>query len=499
VARDLNSLRAMRGAAIVLAVTSACNVASSVTGLSSALPQALPDDVFSTLKDPADAHAELCAHDATDTTFPDDADRITKAFCQDVKGGTVPEPAGLADLLELLGLGFADPAGGNGTAGNPAFAILGHSSALTAREVSAIAPTAFVFTPLGSGGAVPPDYTFLAYDPGESFVEVAAYSPLDMGVDLYLVLFDKTCTSSAAGCTPNDMLTPNQTTGWSNVRIYESTTALEDTIADCRQCHIGAGHDNPTNGDPMILRMQELEAPHTHWFSTATTGGVALLADFHAAHGTDEDYGPIPAALIDQSDPDQMAAFITAAGFGDQPNAFPSAEIEQQVAAAAPLQPQVNMPMGASASWTAIYDAAASGSAIAAPYHDVKVTDPDKLAEMTAAYTACRTGGPPLADDIRDVLLDQGLSDMGFAPQPGMTGMAMLQQQCEQCHNSRLDPTITRENFLVDQLAQMSRAEKDLAIARLQTPTDTRLAMPPPLFRLPSDADRAAMIAELSK
>ena len=51
------------------------------------------------------------------------------------------------------------------------------------------------------------------------------------------------------GCTPNDMLTPNQTTGWSNVRIYESTTALKDTIADCHQCHIGAGHDNPTNGD----------------------------------------------------------------------------------------------------------------------------------------------------------------------------------------------------------------------------------------------------------
>ncbi|HEY1817326.1 MAG TPA: hypothetical protein VGG74_33500 [Kofleriaceae bacterium] len=487
----------MRGAAIVLAVTSACSVASSVTGLSSALPQALPDDVFATLKDPADAHAELCAHDPTDATFPEDADRITKAFCQDVKGGTVPEPAGLSDLLELLGIGFADPAGSNGIAGDPAFAILGHSSALTAREVSAIAPTAFVFTPLGSGGAVPPDYTFLAYDPGESFVEVAAYSPLDMGVDLYLVLFDKTCTSSAAGCTPNDMLTPNQTTGWSNVRIYESTTALEDTIADCRQCHIGAGRDNPTNGDPMILRMQELEAPHTHWFSAATTGGVALLQDFHAAHGTDEDYGPIPAALIDKSDPDQMAAFITAAGFGDQPNAFPSAEIEQQVAAAAPLQPQVNMPMGASASWTSIYQAAASGSAIAAPYHDVKVTDPDKLAAMTAAYTACRTGGPPLADDIRDVLLDQGLADMGFAPQPGMTGMAMLQQQCEQCHNSRLDPTITRDNFLIDQLAQMSRAEKDLAIARLQTPTDTRLTMPPPLFRLPSDADRAAMIAEL--
>ena len=80
-----------------------------------------------------------------------------------------------------------------------------------------------------------------------------------------------------------------------------------------------------------------------------------------------------------------------------------------------------------------------------------------------------------------------------------LDGRALLAQQCQQCHNSRLDPTITRERFLVDQLDQMSRDEKDLAIARIQTSLDTRLTMPPPLFRLPSDADRAVMIAELRK
>ena len=483
----------MRWRLALLAVTSACDFTADVPVTSSAMPQALPGDVFETLKNPADAHAELCAHDATDTTFPDDADRITRAFCQDVKGGTVPMPGGLDDLLSLLGLSFK-----NGD--NPAFAILGHSSALTAREVSAIAPTAFIFTPLGSGGAVPPDYTFLAYDPGEAFVEVAAYSPLDMGVDFYLVLFDKACTNAAGGCTPTDMLTPNQTTGWSNVRIYESSTALNDTIADCRQCHIGAGHDNPNGGDSLILRMQELAAPHTHWFSKSTSGGIALLADFHEAHGTTESYGGIPAAQLDNSDPDQMAALITAAGFGTQPNAFPSAMVEQQVVAIAPLQPQTNVPMGWSQTWADVYQQAASGSAIAVPYHDVKVTDPDKLARATHAYVAWRTGASPtLSEDIRDVLLDSGLPDMGFQPQPGLDGHAILVQQCQQCHNSRLDPTLSREKFLVDQLDQMSRDEKDLAIQRIQTSLDTRLTMPPPLFRLPSDDERAAMIAELRK
>ena len=43
----------------------------------------------------------------------------------------------------------------------------------------------------------------------------------------------------------------------------------------------------------------------------------------------------------------------------------------------------------------------------------------------------------------------------------------------------------------------MSRDEKDKAIQRIQTPLDTRLTMPPPLFRTLGPAERALMIAEL--
>ncbi|MFT3693385.1 MAG: hypothetical protein QM831_09625 [Kofleriaceae bacterium] len=459
-----------------------CNVDAPVA--SAKLPQALPDDAFETLNDPAAAHAELCDHDATDTTFPDEADRLTNRFCQD----QVPQPHSLADLLKVLDLDFKSPTG-NGINGNPAFAILGHSSALTAREVSAIAPTAFVFTPLGPDGKPPRDYTFLAYDPGESFVEVASYAPADQAVNFYLVQFDKAC---GANCSPEDMLTPAQTEGWSNIRIYESTTALNNTIADCRQCHIGSGTDT---GDPLILRMQEIDAPHTHWFSTQTEGGQSLLADFHAAHGTTEMYGGIPADLIDASDPELMAQFIRAAGFGSQPNPFPAA-VEMQVEQNCPTQPAANVPMGWSTAWNAAYEAGATGQAIAAPYHDVKVTDPTLLATATDAYVAWR-GGAALQMDIRDVLLGTGLADMGISPKAGSTGKQILVQQCQQCHNARLDPTLSRDKFLVDRIDQMSRAEKDLAIERIQTSIDTRLTMPPPLFRLPSDADRAAMIEEL--
>ena len=452
-----------------------------------ALAPTLPGNVFETLNDPAAAHAELCDHDPADTTFPDNADRITNRFCQDAKGGVVPAPTGLDDFLKILDLDMhgAQP---------PPFALLGHSSALTARKVSSITPTAFVFTPLAADGTVPKDYIFVAFDPGEPFLEVASYSPSDMAVNFYLVLFDKDCMKTAEGCGPDDLLTRNQVTGWSNIRIYESTTALNNTIADCRQCHIGSGKDS----DPLMLRMQELEAPHTHWFSTATTGGQALLADFHAAHGTAEDYGPIPASLIDHSDPDQMAAFIKAAGFANQPNAFRSDVVEQEVMASAPKQPWANMPIGWSATWQGSFAEATAGKYIPMPYHDVKVTDPDKLAHMTEVYQR-HLGGEPLAEDIRDVFLDAGLPEMGFAPLPAMTGRQLLVQQCQECHNTRLDPTISRDKFLVDALEQMPRAEKDLAIERINTSIDTRLTMPPPLFRTLSADERQLMIDELER
>lgn len=454
----------------------------------------IPANTFEILNGPDDAHKELCANDGMHPNFPNDADLITKVFCQDlVPGGSIPQPQGLGDLLKLLGLDFKDPNGGNGTGGNPGFALLGHSSALTARKVTSITPTAFVFTPPPADGSKPSGYVFLAFDPGEEFVEVASHDPTLDEVNFYLVQFDKDCNNQPGGCTPTDLLTQNLTTGWSNVREYESSTALNNTITDCRQCHA------PVDANPQILRMQEISAPFTHWFKSDTPGGQALLADFHAAHGTTEDYGPIPAALIDKSDPSLMAQMIKQAGFGNQPNAFDSATIEAEVQAMAPAQPMVNSPMGWSQTWQTAYDQAAAGFFIATPYHDVKVTDPAKLAKMTDVYQQWLAGAVTEIPDIRDIFLDDGLRDMGFAPKLGSSGHQLLVQMCQQCHNANLDMTISRENFLVDQLDQMSRAEKDLAIERLKLPDDTRLAMPPVLFRTITDEERQLMIEELKK
>jgi hypothetical protein len=454
----------------------------------------VPRDIFETLNNPADAHTELCDNDGSHPDFPNDADRITKMFCQDlVAGGSIPKPQGLNDLLVLLGLDFKDPNGENGQGGNPGFAMLAHSSALTARKVSTLTPTAFVFTPPNDDGTAPPGFVFLAFDPGETFVEVASHDPVSGEVNFYLVLFDKDCTNSAGGCKNSDLLTQKLTQGWSNVREYESSTALNNTIADCRTCHA------PVDANPQILRMQEILPPFTHWFSTQTTGGKALYEDFHKAHQAGEDYGPIPGALVDKSDPSLMAKMITAAGFGDQPNAFNSIAIEAEVIKEAPMQPWVNAPIGASTTWKTAYEDAVAGKFIATPYHDVKITDPNKLAKMTKAYTQYTAGATSDLPDLRDVFFDAGLRDMGFAPKWGLDGKQLVVQMCQQCHHSNLDLTITREKFLVDQLDMMSREEKDLAIKRLQTPADTRLAMPPVLFRTITDEERQKMVDELSK
>jgi hypothetical protein len=455
----------------------------------------IPSDAFDTLDAVGQAHGQLCQPDDQHPNFPNDADLLTKQFCQDlVPGGVMPTPHGLADLQALLGLDFKDPTGQNGVGGNPAFAVLGHSSALTARKISSITPTTFIFTPPPADGSAPTgQYALLGFDPGEQFAEVAVRDLATGSLNFYVVMFDQACTSSASGCTTTDLLTPRLVTGWSNVRVYEMTTALNDTIFDCHVCH------QPDNSKGAILRMQEIEPPFTHWFSAKTTGGNALLSDFHAAHGTGEDYGGIPAAMIDQSDPSLLAAFLNQAGFGDQPNAFPSAAIEAEVSASQPAQPANNVPPGTSATWETIHENAVAGQFIATPYHDVKVTDPQKLATMTSAYTAWLSGSPADLPDLRDVFLDDGLRDMGFAPQLGLTGRELLVQMCLQCHDSKLDMTVSRELFLVDQLDQMSRQEKDLAITRIGLSTTTRLRMPPPLYRTMTDDERQLMIDELQK
>jgi hypothetical protein len=303
----------------------------------------------------------------------------------------------------------------------------------------------------------------------------------------FLVVFEHTCNISN-NCSFGDLLTPAVERSWTGVTLY-SEDDLKNTILDCRQCHQLNGP-----GTQKILRMQELRNPWTHWFRNNRPGGVALLNDFAAARGTTEPYAGIPAALVDASDPQNLEDFVVNNGFANQPNLFNSARIEAEVVQSSPGQPANNDIPGTSRTWDIIYNASSQGRFITAPYHDVKVTDSVKLASLTRAYQNYLNGliARSQIPDLRDAFLDSRLFEIGFAVEPGLSAPDILLQACAQCHNSRLDQSISRARFNVDLnamsdtnggvLIDVSRDfEIGTTIDRLQLPPDDIRIMPPSL------------------
>jgi cytochrome c553 len=405
-------------------------------------------------------------------------------------------PSSIGELASAIGLGFTQPnrtgRNNNGAPGNPGFVLTGHSSSLVARFTSAINPRAILFSVSNAAQA---EFVTLGFVRGEQFAEIAARDSATNQIRFFLVVFEQACNATRS-CTPGELETPAVEKNWTGFTLYEDVD-IKNTVADCLQCHQPGGTNTAK-----LLRMQELRNPWTHFFRNNTPGGQALLADFHAAHGSTEDYGPIPAQQIDSSEPANLEDFVRANGFSNQPNEFPTGNIEREVRTAAPSQPASNQTPGTSPTWQRLYDAATAGQFIPPPYHDVKVTDPAKLAQATQAYTAFRTGVLPAASlpDFRStIFLESRMWAMGFAAKPGLDGRQLLVQACQQCHHPALDQTITRARFDVVNLARMSREEKDRAIERLRLPGTDPLKMPPERFRTLTAAEVDLMVAELRK
>lgn len=414
-------------------------------------------------------------------------DRVSRAFCATPR----PNLHSLADLQQLLHLDVVDGV-------NPSFALLANSSSVVATSVSSINPRAVVFKTIRDPMTDSDGFLILTFSRGEPFVELASYDidPMTQTGSLafYLVVIDVACRTTNT-CSWADLLTPEVERSWGRATLYENNE-LTNTVFDCQQCHKSPGGPDA----PTFLRMQEHEAPFTHWMSSSTTGGQVLLADFHAAHGTSENYGPIPASLIDRSNPSALAGLIDTFMF-TQPSPFPSAKIEAEVQQSNPAQPAINIPVGASVTWSALHAAAASGTAIPPPYHDVKITDPTLLAQMSAVYrdvangTVARTELP----DTRDVVLASAKIDLTFRLAEGGTGSQVLVQACQQCHDPEADPQVSRAHFDVTKLSVMATGEKQLAIDRMHLSPDDPKIMPPRRFRSLSTAQIAAASVELTR
>jgi hypothetical protein len=406
------------------------------------------------------------------------SDVVLDVFCRDEP----PVITGLADLREQLELD--DPP--------LPFVLNAHSTALASRSVSAINPRIFVVREPKPGV----ELLILAYVRGEPLAEMVARDRVTGELQFYLFKFERGC---GGDCTPGDQLTEVAEVGWERYDVYAEED-LANSPLDCRVCHQPFGPDSAK-----MLRMQELAPPWNHWFYNAAMSGRAVFDDYYAAKG-DEPFAGLVGQEIEASQPGVLAAAVFFANEVSQPNLFVSATIEREVMASAAErggdQPKDNSVPGESETWNAIYERAKRGEVISVPYHDVKITDPDKLADMTAAYTDYREGRLPREElpDIRDVHPDDEalLARMGFSTEPGMDGEQILLQACGQCHNDRLDQTVSRARFNVD-LGRMSRQEKDRAIARVSLPLDNPGVMPPALFRHLSNDAREQLIELLKR
>jgi hypothetical protein len=448
------------------------------------------------LRDPLDGlptgaaqFTALCARLATRNVN----DQVRAAFCS----ANRPNITSLTQLQAALGLGFpANPNPGrnnNGDPGNgPAFALSGHSSSLVTRSVSAINPRAILFT--RSNGNATPGFVAMGFVRGDQFVEIIAHDRTSGALDFYLGRFTQACNVANA-CKPGDLLTPAGETNWTTFQIYDEGD-LKNTSVDCTQCHQPGG---PATA--RILRMQELQDPWNHWFRDNRAGGQALIADYRAAKGN-EGYAGIPGALIGSSDPALLEDLVRDNGFGNQPNQFNSGNIQNQVNQTAG-QPQNNDVPGTSTTWNTIFNRAVAGQNIPVPYHDVKITESATLNTMTQAYQGFLAGtlAASALPDLRNVFKTSRLFEMaGIAARPGLDGAGIVTSMCTQCHNSRLDQTITRARFNVD-LAAMSNpagglltaaernAEIGVAITRLSMPPDDVRKMPPESMKTLSAAE----------
>ena len=442
------------------------------------------EEVFKALPSGANQLKILCARPGQD--------KVRQVFCN----ANPPKIASLVDLQRALGLGIVDPnrvgRNNNGTGGNAAFTFMTASSSLVAKFTSAINPRLIMFTP--PNGNRNPNLVVIGFLRGEQFVEIIAGDPSTNQLNFFLVRFEQECNARPGGCTPGELLTPGVESNWTNITIYEDTD-IQNTIADCKQCHQPGGENTPK-----MLRMQELRNPWTHFMRDNTTSGRVLIADYQAAHGTTETLAGVPGPMISSSDPARLENLVRDNGFGNQPNEFQTRTIEGEVAQSSPGQPANNSVPGTSQTWNTLYQRFVDGAVIPPPYHDVKVTDPNKLAIMTKSYQDYRNGliSADKVLDIREIFPDSAMRDLGFMVKAGLNGAQILMNACAQCHNSNLPQNISRAKFNVD-LSKMSKEEKELAILRLNLSEKDPRRMPPARFRSLTADEIKLLTEELRK
>ena len=406
-------------------------------------------------------------------------DAVRDIFCK----GRSPDIRSLRDLETHLDLAL--PLERSSGATFSPVAILGHSTALSGELVSPINPRVIIVS----------SNTLLAFNRGVQQVEIATRDRKTDRLSFFLVTFEQSCNHAPGGCTPGDLYTPRIESDWTNVRV-EDDEDLKNTPSDCRQCH-QRGRDAP------LLLMRERDGPWTHFFmpdeedssGSPEPTGTHLANAYFAAKG-DEIYGGVPAAFLRSTVGFTLEGAVEFA----QPLLFDSTAILNERWPWTQGTGYASEPIP-SPTWYRNYEAFKRGEEQALPHFDPMPTDPDKQASLSAAYRSYRAGETSAEDlpDLADIFSDDSKlrAEIGLQTEPGATPAQMLVQACGSCHNDVLDQSLSRALFNID-LARMSRAELDLAIARLKAEPGAGV-MPPPGERQLDPGGRAQLIEYLER
>ncbi|HEY4244288.1 MAG TPA: hypothetical protein VGM88_30955 [Kofleriaceae bacterium] len=436
----------------------------------------------------------LCACVAErDTPNQDPVHEVAPPFVATIGGGGVPVPTttdpwfatcshGYTDAVsQALCVGVAPPhltslaalrAQLATTASiNGGFAMVGESTGLAVRVVTPLNPLSV--SVFGRGAF---DETTLTFARGQPFVELASQftdsATFQTGFRFFLIRFHLTCEADNS-CTQADLMLPSVEQNWTGYELYDETQ-LTNTTRDCLQCHQPDGAQGQR-----LLRMQEKDSPWEHWFNPTLPDRSTAFQYMHAG----EIYAGQPVSNI--GDPQNLVTMMEDEDtYDDQPNPFSSTTILNEVAE-----------YGVSATWQGLYDNAAAGNAIPVPYYKETHLDADRAAAYAETYEAIVAGTAPKSalPDVRTIFSDDALPGMTIRPKAGADGHSILVQMCAQCHNAKLDQTLSRANF--DATAPIDGIpgdERVLAAQRMNLPDTDPLKMPPPFLRELSDDERDA-------
>jgi len=402
----------------------------------------------------------------------DDEDAVRDVFCGDAPA----QVTGLSELQELLGVNphapnpsapyVGDPMKDNPFAAIGSVAVMGHSTSLSGHLVSPINPRVLI---LGANN-------IMTFTRGVQRIELISVSRVTSTLNFYMVSFEQACNAFQHGCRPGDLYTPRLESDWTRVSINDDEE-LKNTPLDCRQCH-------QRNAEKPTLLMRELEGPWTHFlqptgFNETLPGvhGSDVMTDYLAAKG-DEVYGGYDLSTISGIEPVLLQMRVGTI----QPLNFDSFRILNE------RYPdgQDTVEAHPSPTWENAYEAFKRGEQLAVPYLDQRATDLDKQRDLTEAYRRYRAGELDAEDlpDLADIYPDDPLlrARMGVQTEPDATAEEALIQACGSCHNDVLDQSLSRARFNID-VSRMDRAERNLAIQRIQRHRSAPGAMPPPEAR----------------